>query len=109
MKTGKAMTSNIFGQRDRCCICRSLLSVPLDVFAGDMQCPRCLAPLGFLVFPEAGAHFFLRRGNQPALDALIALVGNDAAGLVAVLRDHEQLGADSLDMIEVLTELEDLL
>jgi hypothetical protein len=90
---------------NRCPLCRAALWAPQPAVVDTKNCPRCGADLGVLGGSE-GLVFFPRRPGQTRDGFLAALLapfhGVSAEEMEAVLKH-----ADSLDLVEVLLELED--
>jgi hypothetical protein len=92
---------------NRCPLCRAALWAPGASAVESKTCPRCGAELWALVGSE-GPMFFLRQKDQSRHSFLAALAGS-LSGIAAeemevILRD-----ADSLDLVEVVLEIEDRL
>ena len=92
------------GQREGCPACRTALAGLHSEAIAEEQCPRCEADLWALALPS-GPVFFVRRPGQSAAEFLDALVGPGLglshADLVSSLQ-----GADSLDLVELMVEIE---
>ena len=95
------------GVSNRCPLCGAALWAPASEPLGRKQCPRCGADLYVIVFSE-GPGFFLARPGEALYDLLAGLAGRQfgvsADEMEAVLR-----GADSLDMVELVMEVEEAL
>ena len=91
-------------ERGSCPVCRTILSAELSEPIAERQCPRCEACLWAVAFP-AGTVFFVRPPGQSVTD-LLALLAGPALGISP--RDIDALlrGADSLDIVEFLSELD---
>jgi hypothetical protein len=92
---------------NRCPLCRAALWAPDTEAVSSKKCPRCGAELWVLV----GAHgpvFYLRQPGQTKFSFLAALAaplyGQSAAEMEDMLK-----GADSLDLVELIMEIEDKL
>jgi hypothetical protein len=70
-----------------------------------MQCPRCDAELWVLAFSE-GPAFFPRRPGETLYDLLAALAGTQL-GCSASEIEEALRGADSYDVVELLSEVEE--
>jgi hypothetical protein len=93
------------GAYEQCPVCRSALWSPPTVPLGERGCPRCGAKLWVLGF-ASGPEFFVRRpGEAPA--ELIAALAGPQLGLTAAEIGAILAGADDLDLIEFLTDVED--
>lgn len=92
------------GAHDGCPICRTALAAAPSEPIAERRCPRCEAGLWVLALPS-GPTFFVRRPGQSAAEFLAALAGPglglSAPDIASFLR-----GADSLDMVEFMEELE---
>jgi hypothetical protein len=97
----------VTGACNRCPVCRAALAAPGCELLDGTRCPRCVAELWVLDFAE-GPAFFPGRPGQTVYDLLAALVGTrlgvSSAQIEEVLR-----GADRLDVVEFLAEVEALL
>ena len=74
---------------------------------GESQCPRCDAQLWHLV-PPSRATFFVRRKGESIYDLMAAVLGA-RLGLTAKDMENVLKEADSLDVVELLMDLEDAL
>jgi hypothetical protein len=91
-------------ERDRCPVCRTLLSAGFSEPIAERQCPRCEACLWSLAF-SSGTAFFIRRPDQSAAEFLTLLAGPTLGASVREI-DVFLRGADSFDIVEFLGELE---
>lgn|SRR5262245_46502441 len=95
------------GGDTRCPVCRAALWAPDNETIGSKRCPRCGAELW--VFSVAGVPvFFLRQPGQTKLGFLATLAapfhGVSVTQMEATLKD-----ADSLDLVEIVMELEEMM
>ena len=95
----------ITGARGSCPGCRASLWAPESELVGERSCPRCGADLWMLSF-STGHVFFPRRQGETLADLLIALGGPELGGCAAELEAALQ-GADHLDLVELLWEVEE--
>ena len=81
-----------------------------SVLVGDATCPRCGHLLWFFQTPEV-THVFDARKSLPSKDRVIDIIAIrlsvDAATIANNLTFENDLGADSLDIEELLMELEE--
>jgi hypothetical protein len=91
----------------RCPLCRAALRAPGVEAIGSKTCPRCGAELWVLVLSGSPA-FYLRHPGQSKASFLAALAG-PLYGLSAEEMEQTLKGADSLDLVELLMEIEDKL
>jgi hypothetical protein len=85
-------------------VCRAALAAPGAGPLDQARCPRCDAELWVLAFSE-GPAFFPRRPGETPSDLLAALVGTLPGEKPGELEEALR-GADSLDMVELLAEVE---
>ena len=85
---------------NRCPLCRAALWAPDTETIGSKKCPRCGAELWVLV----GSAFYLRQPGQSKVSFLATLAGLSVEEMEQTLR-----GADSLDLVELVMEIEDKL
>jgi hypothetical protein len=95
------------GLPNRCPVCRAALAAPPAAVHGERDCPRCGAGLWFLLFSD-GPTFFVRRPGESVHD-LIADLAGPRLGLTSVQVKDMLQGADSLDVVELVMEIEDAL
>jgi hypothetical protein len=92
---------------NRCPLCRAALWAPAPVAIDSKTCPRCGADLWVLEGRE-GPMFFVRRPGQSRYGFLAALLaplhGLSTDEMEALLK-----GADSLDLVEMVLDVEDAL
>ena len=92
---------------NRCPLCRAALWAPDDKVVATKKCPRCGADLWVLVVLD-GPVFFLRQPGQTRIAFLAALtaplLGKSEEEMTVVLE-----GADSLDIVELIMDIEDAL
>jgi len=88
---------------NRCPLCRAVLWAPDTEAIGSKRCPRCCADLWVLVGSD-GAVFYLRQSGQSKSSFLGALAGMSAEETEELLK-----GADSLDLVEIVMEIEEKL
>jgi hypothetical protein len=88
---------------NRCPLCRTALWAPDTELIGTKECPRCGAELWVLV-GSYGPAFSIRQPGQSKASFLAALAGVSAKEMERTLR-----GADDLDLVELVTEIEDRL
>jgi hypothetical protein len=100
------MAMALFGE-NRCPLCSAALWAPDTEALGSKRCPRCGAELWVLVGSD-GLLFFPRQPGQSKFSFLAAL----AAPLYDMSVEEMQAmlkGADSLDLVEIVMEVEDML
>jgi hypothetical protein len=104
VRTEGRRAMDLTGAHHRCPLCGAALSAPDDKPIGQLSCPRCGAALWVLAFSEGPACFIQRRGESEA-DLLFRLYPT----LMRSAREWERTlkGADSLDLVEVLLEIEE--
>ncbi len=94
------------GLLEHCPVCRTTLAMPTGTY-GETHCPRCSGQLWHLAL-TSGQTFFVRRSGESIYELMAGLAdsrhGLTAKHLEAILRD-----ADPLEVVELLTELEDAL
>jgi hypothetical protein len=95
----------VTGARGNCPACRTVLWAPESELVGERRCPRCGADLWVLLFSRGPVFFPCREGESLA-DLLIAL-GGPTPGAAANDVETALQGADDLDMVELLWELEE--
>ena|ERR1700722_1353991 len=88
---------------NRCPLCRAALWAPDAETIASKKCPRCGAELWMLV-GSGGPAFYLRQPGQSKVSFLATLAGLTEEEMEQTLR-----GADSLDLVELVTEIEDKL
>ena len=96
---------DVTGARGRCPACRAALWAPDKELIGQRQCPRCGADLWVLQF-SGGPVFFPRRPGE-SLGELLSALGGPALGYCAGELEVLLPGADHLDVVELLWELEE--
>lgn len=97
-----------FGKPDRCPLCSALLSADDSKPFGPTHCPRCSTLLWFLHLPTQGTRFAVRT-SEPLDRLLLHHLGPDHKDLIRALLDPDSLDLDSLDYVELITELEEAL
>jgi len=90
---------------DRCPVCRAALWAPDDEPIGRKKCPRCGAELWVLT-PPGGPLFFLRQPGESEYGFLAALAA-PLFGVSAEQMEETLKGADSLDLVEIIMDVED--
>jgi hypothetical protein len=93
----------VFSADNRCPLCRAALGAPDTEAIGSKRCPRCGADLWVLV-GSAGAVFYIRQAGQSKSSFLAGLAGMSAEETEEMLK-----GADSLDLVEIVMEIEEKL
>jgi hypothetical protein len=89
----------------RCPLCRAALWAPDSEAIGSKTCPRCGAELWALAGSGSPA-FYLRQPGQSKASFLAGLAG-PLYGLSAEQMEQTLNGADSLDLVELVMEIED--
>ena len=92
------------GTPNRCPVCGSEVLIEPSGPFGDAPCPRCGALLWFLALPDA-IRLFEEEAARNFQEATRGIV----AKYFAVSEDRawrEEIGADSLDLVELVMELE---
>jgi hypothetical protein len=97
----------VTGARGSCPACRAALWTPASEPVGQRRCPRCGADLWILMLSR-GPVFFPRRQGESLADLLFAL-GGPALGTCARELEEVLQGADHLDVVEILSDLEEAL
>jgi hypothetical protein len=92
-------------ERGRCPVCRTILSAEVSEPIAERQCPRCDACLWALAFPS-GPAFSVRRPGE-AVAEFLALVLGPALGASVLDIEAVLRSADSFDIVEFLSELEE--
>lgn len=92
---------------NRCPVCRAALWAPDSEVVGTKRCPRCGAELWVLVGTGRPV-FFVRQPGQSRLQFLAGLVA-PLQGVSVEEAERALQGADSLDLVEIVMELEDAL
>ncbi len=81
-----------------------------SIFLGDATCPRCGQLLWFIQSPIT-TRFFAFHDSSPTRERIIAFVANqlgvDRAKVLNNATLLNDLGADSLDKVELVMELEE--
>jgi hypothetical protein len=95
------------GVHDRCPVCGAALWASAREALGRRGCPRCGADLWVLGF-SAGPVFLLRRPGESLADVLAALAG-PRLGASAKEIEAAMRHADSLDLVELVLEVEEAL
>ena len=100
------------GQPNRCPVCEQSLNIEASTPFGDAPCPNCGSLLWF-VSRDATIHFFEHDAATPVRERIRQLIANR----LGVSRDKvpvdlndfsfQELGADSLDIVELVMELEE--
>src|SRR5687767_231136 len=98
------------GDPGQCPICGKDVCVEPSILFGDATCPNCGSLLWFLTL-KGETRVFERSKANPIRDRVIQLVaeqlGVDPEKIAGDLRFQNELGADSLDLVELVMELED--
>lgn len=98
------------GSPNHCPICGAEVVIEPSLFFGDAPCPACGTLLWFCASSSGDRLFFDHASSLPLRERLKALV-REHLGVVpdaiAEKIDWEKLGADSLDMVELVMELEE--
>lgn len=98
------------GPLNRCPVCGSVVSIEPSLPTGDAPCPRCGHLLWFFaLFPTTTlllpAEDTARR--QRVLDLVAETLGVERDELLAHSSGDLSLGADSLDLVDLVVALED--
>ena len=91
----------------RCPLCRAALWAPDTEAIGSKNCPRCGAALWVLVGSDY-LRFYVRQPGQSKTSFLAALTG-PLYGLSTEQMEETLKRADSLDLVEMIMEIEDKL
>jgi hypothetical protein len=94
------------GVLNGCPVCHAALWAEDRQPPGARQCPRCDAELWVLDFSQ-GPTFFPRRPGESLYELLAALAGPQL-GFSASQIEAALKGADDLDMVEFLSEVEEV-
>jgi hypothetical protein len=86
--------------KNRCPLCGAALWAPHEAIS-SRECPRCGAELWALLV-SGGPLFFLRKPDQTKYSFLASLSGVSADQMEKMLKQ-----ADSLDLVEIVMDLED--
>jgi len=89
---------------NRCPLCRAALWAPNTETIGSKTCPRCGAELWVLAMPD-GLVFCIRQPGQSKA-AFLAGLGGPAYGATPDEIEEVLKGADSLDMVEIVMDIE---
>src|SRR5689334_6724541 len=92
---------------NRCPLCRAALWAPYTATIGSKTCPRCGAELWVLVMPD-GLVFCIRQPGQ-SKSAFLAGLAGPLYGVTADEMEEIVRGADSLDVVELVMDIEDKL
>ena len=98
------------GEPVRCPLCNADIAIEPSVFFGDGCCPNCGQLIWFIRAPDEARTFSLH-GNEDLRDRVL----NTIAGQLGVPREKvvnnpsflDEIGADSLDTVELVMELEE--
>lgn len=93
------------GGDSRCPLCRAALGAPGAKALDVKVCPRCGAQLWVLI-GSAGPLFFARQPGQSPFGFLAALASS-LSGVPAEEMEASLQSADSLDLVEIIMEIED--
>jgi hypothetical protein len=89
---------------DHCPLCRAALWAPSGPAVGTKACPRCGAELWVLAGAD-GPSFHVRQPGQSPRSFLAALAAS-VYGESATDVERRLQGADSLDLVELVLEIE---
>jgi acyl carrier protein len=98
------------GQPNHCPVCKANVCLDPSLFFGDAPCPNCGTLLWFL---HANSEFLLfeRESTDPIREQVLRHIaeqlGVDPGRIAANPRVINELGADSLDVVELVMELEE--
>jgi acyl carrier protein len=98
------------GEPARCPLCDANIAIEPSVFFGDGTCPNCGELIWFLKAPD-DTRTFSRHGNEELRDRIL----DSMAEQLGIPRERiannpsllSDIGADSLDSVELLMELEE--
>ena len=98
------------GEPNHCPICGKDVCIDPSPFFGDATCPNCGSLLWFLKMP--GEHVVFERTlsgsiRERVIELLAKQLGVDRERITADTSFVNDLGADSLDMVELVMELEE--
>jgi acyl carrier protein len=93
------------GTPNRCPVCRKSIQIEPSEPFGDAPCPHCGCLLWF-VTSASGTRYFSAEDAGQISKRLAEKLGIDEAALRDFQRSWQDLGADSLDMVELVMELE---
>ena len=98
------------GQPNHCPVCEADVCIDPSPLFGDATCPKCGILLWFLNI-QRYSHVFERSRSRSIRDRVIAIVaeqlGVDPSKIVENTSFINDFGADSLDMVELVMELEE--
>lgn len=98
------------GPPGSCPLCTASVVVEPSVFFGDATCPRCGQLLWFIQFSLETLVFDLQQtydARDRVIDAIAEQLGADREKIANKPNLFHDLGADSLDTIELVMELEE--
>ena len=97
------------GVPNQCPICKNTIQLEPSVPFGDAPCPNCGSLLWFIA-TNASIRFFARDESSAAKERATSIaaeiLGIDEKELLASPHSWNELGADSLDTVELVMELE---
>jgi acyl carrier protein len=94
------------GTPNRCPVCKKALEIEPSLPFGDAPCPHCGCLLWF-VTSASGTRYFRAEVASRARKRLAEILGIDEESIRDFPRTLNELGADSLDLVELVMELED--
>jgi acyl carrier protein len=99
------------GAPGRCPVCGKEVRIESSLIAGDAPCPNCGTLLWFVGFSEDNRLLFEYWGSERirerALEFLASQLGVSKKDLGAIPARLDDLGFDSLDLVELMMELEE--
>lgn len=98
------------GQPGRCPICRANVIIEPSLFFGDAPCPSCGHLLWFVQL-EQNVWLFEGEHSSERKSRVLRRIADQLGVDAAYLADHpslmSELGADSLDFVELIMELDE--
>ena len=98
------------GYPTSCPICTATVVVEPSVLVGDATCPQCGQLLWFFQTSEV-THFFDARKSSPSKERVVSIIATQLGVDPETIANNptflEEFGADSLDAVELVMELEE--
>ena len=99
------------GAPNRCPVCDAAIAVEPSQPPGEAPCPRCGVFLWFITMPDGDLWFWeeeqIARLRERILQRICANLGVTPSEPISLFDDLAALGGDSLDMAELVAELEE--
>jgi acyl carrier protein len=98
------------GQPNHCPVCNAAVCIDPSPLFGDATCPNCGSLLWFLNVPPPSRVFERSRAHDiraRAIDIVAQQLGIDPRSITEKPSFINDLGADSLDVVELVMELEE--